>query len=232
MAAPYADVVALFEAWEQFGYPEDVGGVYSTDGSAERLTILLIGDTDGSREAEIRSMLEDDSTVTFEAGTYSEVRLQEINAEIADTYMTADSGIYSCGIGWGMDGGFGESGSELRVVVTVDEAGLEEYRTLFSDLYGEAVVVEEGEPPVLTMEEGMELATERPEAPAENDIYGDLAEGPVEAPQQEPSQTPPAPEEVPESDTPEDRSRTAMIIAPIALGAVAVCLVLLRKKKK
>ena len=186
MAAPYADISALFQYWEEFGYPEDVAGVYSTDGSPYNLTVMLIGDEDGSREAEIRAMLNDDSGATFEAGSYSQERLQQINDEITEFYMYEGSGIYGSGIGWGLEGGFGESGSEFRVVVTAEEDRVAEYQDIFSGVYGDAVVVEAGEPPVFTMEEEMQLATELPEAPAENDIHGDLAEGPVEAPQQEP----------------------------------------------
>lgn len=185
MAAPYADISALFQHWEQFGYPDYVAGVYSTDGSAYNLTVQLIGDEDGSREAEIRAMLNDDSEVTFEAGTYSHQRLLQIHQEITDGYMLEGSGVYACGIGWGMDGGFGESGKESRVVVTVDEARLEEYAAAFSGIYGDAVVVEAGGQPVLTMEEELELATELPEAPAEHDLYGDLTEEPIEAPQKD-----------------------------------------------
>ncbi len=185
MAAPYADISALFQHWEQFGYPEDVAGVYSTDGSAEHLTVQLIGDEDGSREAEIRAMLDDDSKVSFEAGSYSHQHLLQVHQEITDGYMLEGSGIYACGIGWGIDGGFGESGKESRVVVTVDEARLEEYTAALSDLYGDAVVLEAGGQPVLTMEEDLELAAELPAAPAEHDLYGDLTEDPVEAPQKD-----------------------------------------------
>lgn len=162
MAAPYADISALFQHWEQSGYPEDVAGVYSTDGSTYNLTVQLIGDKDGSREAEIRAMLNDDSGVRFEAGTYSHQRLLQIHEEITDAYLFEGSGLYACGIGWGMDGGFGESGKESRVVVTVDEARLEEYTAAFSGVYGDAVVVEAGEQPVLTTEEAAALTTAQP----------------------------------------------------------------------
>lgn len=172
MAAPYADISVLFEVWEEFGYPDDVGGVYSTDGSVDRLTVLLVGDEDGSREAEIRAMLNDDSEATFEASTYSYNRLLEIHQEVTGDYLFEDLEFHSCGIGWGQDGGFGESGHELRVVLTVDEARLEEYREMFSKVYGDAVVVEAGGPLELTTGDPTEpdaALTEESEAQSEGE---------------------------------------------------------------
>lgn len=239
MAAPYADISALFQHWEEFGYPEDVAGVYSTDGSAENLTVMLIGDNDGSREAEIRAMMNDDSGATFEAGSYSQERLQSIHDEITEFYMYEGSGIYGCGIGWGMDGGFGASGSEFRVIVTAEEDRVEEYRSMFSRIYGDAVVVEAGEPPVFTMEEEMQLATELPEAPAEHDLYGDLTDEPIEAPQKELTEAPAAEEAAPEiGQTPDDADASGMSTAAVLLIAGAVLIVaviaviVLRRKKK
>ena len=232
MAAPYADISALFQYWEEFGYPDDVAGVYSTDGSAYNLTVQLVGDEDGSREAEIRAMLNDDSEVTFESSTYSQERLQSINQEITEFYMYEGSGIYGSGIGWGLDGGFGESGSEFRVVVTVDETRLEEYRSIFSGIYGDAVVLEAGEPPVFTMEEELTLGSELPEAPQEHDLYGDLTEEPMEAPQKDVTEAQSAPQtEDPAADTGSGLT-TVLIIAGIVLAAAAICAVLWVVKKK
>lgn len=148
LAADFANVYELFVHWEQNGYPPDVAGVYSNDGSMENLTIQLIGDTDGSREAEIRAMLEDDSTVSFEAGTYSTADLQRIHEEIVDTYMSDPAnGIYSCGVGWSSEGGFGPGGNESRVVVTVAEDRYAELLAALVDAYGGAVYVEVGAQP-------------------------------------------------------------------------------------
>ncbi|MBE6932990.1 MAG: LPXTG cell wall anchor domain-containing protein [Ruminococcaceae bacterium] len=239
MAAPYADISALFQYWEEFGYPADVAGVYSTDGSAENLTVMLIGDNDGSREAEIRAMLNDDSGLTVEAGSYSQERLQSINQEISEFYMFEGSGIYGCGIGWGQDGGFGASGSEFRVVVTAEEDRVEEYRSMFSRIYDDAVVVEAGQPPVLTMEEELQLGTELPEAPEGHDLYGDLSEEPIEAPQKELTEGAAAEKAAPENgQTPGNADASGMSTATVLMivgGIVIVVLVvviLLRRKKK
>lgn len=67
--------------------------------------------------------------------------------------MGSDGKIYGVGVGWtSVDGvvtGFGESGKESRVVVSVDESVLTEYTDKFYELYGDMVVVEAGEAFVL-----------------------------------------------------------------------------------
>lgn len=138
----FANAVELMEYWGEVGYPDDVGSIYSTDGTANNLTIQLIGDTDGSRAAEIAAMLDDPGTVTFEAGLFSDHDLHAISENIRTELMPNDDGIKSCSVGWGKKGGFGVSGQELRVVVNVDEARVEEYAASLAQRYGEAVVVE------------------------------------------------------------------------------------------
>ncbi len=138
----FANAVELMEYWGEVGYPDDVGSIYSTDGTANNLTIQLIGDTDGSRAAEIAAMLDDPSTVTFEAGLFSDRDLHAISENIRTELMPNDDGIKSCSVGWGKKGGFGISGQELRVVVNVDEERVEEYAASLAQRYGEAVVVE------------------------------------------------------------------------------------------
>lgn len=241
-AAQYADVFELMTDWEMNGYPPDVAGICSTDGSADHITILLVGDDDGSRAAEISAMLEDPSTITFGVGSYTEAALQAIDAEICEEFINnnPDSGIFACGVGWGQNGGFGPGGNELRVVVDADPDRVEEYAGLFRERYGDAVVVEASERPQLESELDTELATELPEAAPENDIYGDLAEEPVAAPA-------PAEKEAsgePASDTgalpetgeaPSEMSTGVWIIvfaAAVALACVLVWLLRKRAKKK
>ena len=138
----FANAVELMEYWAEVGYPDDVGSIYSTDGTANNLTVQLIGDTDGSRAAEIAAMLDDPSTITFEAGLFSDQDLHAISENIKTELMPNDDGIKSCSVGWGKKGGFGVSGQELRVVVNVDAARVEEYAASMAQRYGEAVVVE------------------------------------------------------------------------------------------
>ena len=144
--AVYSDIYALYESWEQNGYPDYVAGVYSTDGSYDNLTVQLVGDTDGTLEDQLRSQLERDDSLTVEPGSYSYNRLLEIQDEIVQEYMLQGDGtIVGCGVGWGSDGGFGPSGKESRVVVTVRPENLDTLKEEFQSSYGAAVVVEPGE---------------------------------------------------------------------------------------
>ncbi len=226
LAAPmYKNIMELYQDWEQNGYPLYVSGVYSTDGSEDHLTVLLVKEAAEQAEAEIRAALEDDSTVSFEEGNYGFALLESINEEITRDYLNGSSGIYGCGIGWGSDGqGFGPSGRELRVILTVEESRLEEYQSLFAERYGEAVVVEQGAPIVL--ENSMERATELEQPSPENDLFGDLQEGPIAAPEK--SRT--------ERDEPASAglaARSLLLIAiPLVLAIAAAVLVLLLRRKK
>lgn len=234
MAETYANITELMSYWEQEGYPDDVAGLYSTDGSAENLTILLVGDADHSRENEIRAMLEDDSTVSFGIGLYTQSQLQTIKAEIVEGFLSDEaSGVYGCGVGWGNEGGFGTSGMELRVVVDVDEARVDEYTELFYQQYADAVVVEASEPPVAE-EEGT-LATELPE---EADAVLDVDGNPVEPDEaaENPAQTSEAPAEDTAGEaapTDSHAERIALIITLAVLLLVLIGVIvrgILRKK--
>lgn len=232
LAAEFANVYALFVHWDQNGYPSDVAGVYSTDGSTDHLTIQLIGDADGSREAEIRAMLDDDSTVTFEAGTYSEQELQHIHREIVDTYLSrADSGVYGCGVGWSAEGGFGPSGNESRVVVTVDESRYTELLAELVAAYGDAVFVEIGSPAVPVEQELPDQ--ELPEQPA--NIEAAMKDAAQDGTDEAAANAPAA--EALTSSTAQAASSaitSALCISLICLSAAAIILIvlLLRGKKR
>ncbi|KPU42460.1 hypothetical protein OXPF_42450 [Oxobacter pfennigii] len=148
----YSNIVELFEYWEQKGYPDYVGGVVSTDGSMNNLTVLLVND-DGTKEEQIRALLADHSGVSFGTAAYSHNAMKAVSEEITANYMGSGNKVYSVGIGWtSADGkvtGFGESRKESRVVVSVDESVLTEYKNKFYKLYGDMVVVEAGGAPIL-----------------------------------------------------------------------------------
>ena len=146
----YQDMAELFQYWEEYGYPNYVGGVFSTDQSMRQLTVLLAGD-DGTGENQILASLIDASCLSFGTAKYSYNALLAVNDEISYTMLTDDN-IYGTGVGWSSsrDGvhGFGESGKEFRVVVSVDESTLAEYNDKLHGLYGDTVVVEAGGPVV------------------------------------------------------------------------------------
>ena len=175
LAAQFANAYTLLQDWETNGYPDDVGSIYSTDGTPYNLTVQLVGDNFEARAEEIRAMLDDPSTISFEKGTYTDKQLHEISSEIADAYIKDGSGVQSVGVGWGSSGGFGASGKEMRVVVTADEdRAVDLYQELGSK-YGDAVVVEasKGKP---------ELTDDASEAPASEDQLISPAPANAEAP--------------------------------------------------
>lgn len=235
-AAQYANVMEMLTDWETNGYPADVGGIYSTDGSADHLTILLVGDVDHSREEELRAMLDDDSTVTFEAGIYSESELRVVKDEIADAFVgKADSGINSVGIGWGKDGGFGPSGMELRVVVTAEPDRVDEYAEMFYERYADAVVVEAGGKVDYSDEADLELATELPEEASQTPVIEDIeSEEDVTTLLDAADAEAPAGEtgEIPAEAPAEMNTGVWVIIFAALIAAAAVLVRLLRKNAK
>ncbi len=152
VSGKYENIVALYEHWETKGYPDYVGFVFSTDGSENNLTVLLVGD-DGTAEKQIRSMLISDSGLSFGSAKYSYNELRAIAEEISSDYLENNNLFYDIGVGWGGVGdgapGFGASGKEPRVVVGVDKSILTEYTKKFEKLYSDKVVLFKSEGLVL-----------------------------------------------------------------------------------
>ena len=146
-AETYANIDELYQHWFVTAMPEWVCSVTSTDGTKERLTVMV-----NSQDAaeQLAAMVEDESTMTVmvSADAYTHAQLMQVKEEIVDKYMMNASGepaIVSAGVGWAsIDGvvtGFGESGRETRVVVGVLEKHADEYRELFRKQYGDMVYV-------------------------------------------------------------------------------------------
>ncbi len=141
-AAQYATAADLFTAWEQSGYPDYVAGVYSADGGPA-LVIQLVAGYEDQADA-LQSMV--DETLTLEFGAvYSHNELTRISHEIVEQYMGGDSPVVGCGVGWRSVDGFGESGTESRVIVSVLTEHAQAYADQFYAAYGDAVVVESSE---------------------------------------------------------------------------------------
>jgi hypothetical protein len=114
-----------------YGYPDDIGGVYSADGSVGNLGVLVVNPSP-ERTAEL---LEIFSEVTPCKYSYNELML--VHQEIV-ALMGPESLIYGCGIG----GFHGPSGKEFRVTVSVDESAFDRYTAEFAALYGDMTHVE------------------------------------------------------------------------------------------
>ena len=141
-AEKYPNMLALLEHWEEVGFPDDVGSIYSTDGTMDNFTVQIVGDDIEARAEEIRALLADPDSVTFEQGQFTDKQLHEVSAEIREQYMTEGSGITNVTAGWGRSGGFGPSGQEMRVVVSADEDKVIELAQTLGQRYGDAVIVQ------------------------------------------------------------------------------------------
>ena len=167
LAAQFANAYTLLQDWEENGYPDDVGSIYSTDGTPYNLTVQLVTDDFEARADEIRAMLDDPSTISFEKGTYTDKQLHEISSEIADAYVKEGTGVQSVAVGWGSNGkGFGASGKEVRVVVKVDDEKAIDLAQELGQKYGEAVFVEVSREDPEPMEEAEPAEEAEPEEEA------------------------------------------------------------------
>ncbi len=136
--------------WETNGYPDDIGGVFY-DQETGRMTILLVNPSIG-RETELSEII---PGVAFLPSVYSYNELLAVQDAITKEMMAQpdeEAMIYSAGIGFtaidGMITGFGESGKEFRVVVSVDQSVFEETADRLYQRYGDMVYVEAGTAPV------------------------------------------------------------------------------------
>ena len=219
-AEKYADMFALLEHWEDVGYPDDVGSIYSTDGTYGNFTVQLVTDDLEAREAEIRAMLVDSSTVTFELGQFTDKQLHQISQEIRDEYMVEGSGITNVNTGWGSGGGFGPSGQELRVVVTAEEDKLIELAQTLGQRYGDAVIVQPSKK--------TETAEDEPEA--ETSAQSEAASEPSQQTVTPPTDTDPGMNEG-SGKISEKTESTILSVTFIALGALAGFLIVFLRRK-
>jgi hypothetical protein len=141
----------LLSDWEANGYPDDIGGVFY-DQETGRMTILLARPGGAEREKALKALIPGIEVLPC---AYSYNELLRVQNEITKEMSAQPAGkvtIYSAGIGYTtIDGkvtGFGESGKEFRVVVTVDESVYQETADRLYALYGDKVYVETGKAPV------------------------------------------------------------------------------------
>jgi hypothetical protein len=140
----------ILSGWDENGYPDDIGGVFY-DQDTGKTTILLVNPS-VERENELTALM---PGVAFLPSAYSYNELLAVQKDITNEMISQPAGeavIYSAGIGFTMiDGqltGFGESGKEFRVVVSVDESVYAETVNRYRELYGDMVYVEPGTAPI------------------------------------------------------------------------------------
>jgi len=141
--------VNILMQWEKEGYPEDIGGFYY-DYTAGSYGVLVV-DPSPQRMTELREVFGGYAVITPCKYSYNE--LLQVQREITEImFSNTDSGIYGCGIGWTSTGrdvhGFGESGKEFRVTISVDESVFDHYNTGFANRYDDRVFVVEAAYPI------------------------------------------------------------------------------------
>jgi len=139
----------LYALWDIYGYPDDVGGLFY-DSDTGMMGFLLVDPTP-ERIAELRRLAIVD--IVIYTSKYSWNELLRVQAEITALMVQdfnigeniPDSGIYFTGTGWtstdGVVHGFGENRREMRVTVGVAESMYDHFNALFTELYGDMVVV-------------------------------------------------------------------------------------------
>ncbi len=222
-AEKYPNMLALLEHWEEVGFPDDIGSIYSTDGTADNFTVQIVGGDIEARAEEIRAMLADPDSVTFEEGQFTDKQLHEISAEIREQYMTEDSGITNVTAGWGRSGGFGPSGQEMRVVVSADEDRVIELAQELGRRYGDAVIVQPS-----SMDQTQADPNEAVGEPDPNESASEPSQqliSPAPATDTDPGMNEGS------SHISEETERTVLSITFIALGALAAFLIIFFRRK-
>lgn len=157
----------LFTDWEMNGYPDNIGHVaYNSDAGKYVIGIVDINEASVN---EIKAKLPNTNNIVFEDASYSYNDLLKIQNKIANDSQEVKE-VYSMGLGWAtIDGqvrGFGESGHEFRVVVSLDETIYDEYTGKYKSEYGDMVYTEVGIGPAVLDDLG--LAEDRQIATSDN----------------------------------------------------------------
>lgn len=136
--APFRTAYDLYVWWEKNNAcPDYVTGVWSTDGSAENLTIAVQDTEEGRRgKEEILAAVAKDGTVTFASQEYSRNYLRRVQEEILPLFE-ADCGLVSAGV-HDMD-------NRLHLGILTARKGDPKTEAMLADLraqYGDIFVIE------------------------------------------------------------------------------------------
>ena len=134
-AAQFQDANWLYADWEMNGYPDDIGGVYSYDGDATHLCVLIVGRTP-EREEEIRASLEDSETLQFGDATHPYTDVIALRDEI-EASCFSDERYGMTGLGVTVN----EAKTDFVVSAYVTADRYEEAAVLLGEKYGDMVEV-------------------------------------------------------------------------------------------
>lgn len=142
-------IMELYGEWETNGYPDNIGHVVYDDISDKYVVGLV--DSNEAAIKEIEARLSSSEDVIFEKATYSYNQMLKVQNEITEQMQGQE--IFGIGLGWTtIDGevrGFGESGHEMRIVLTTSEDSYDNYVEMYQSEYGDMVYVEVGSPAVV-----------------------------------------------------------------------------------
>lgn len=134
----------LFLYWTEHGYPDYVGGVWSTDGSVRNMTVSLV---DSSAQSEILELIENDDTVKFETASYSRNELMALQKEL-DMYFDRGVGLFSTSLD--------DIGNAVTLGLDLDNEtdAMREFMDMCTERYGGMVKFENSGKPMIEIEGG------------------------------------------------------------------------------
>lgn len=152
----YATAGEMYNAWYMGDrmalspYPENVCGVWSSDGGTDNLTVAVTDDEAGERAKEkILASVADDSTLTFTTQKYSHMELMKVHSDI--TYYLENYSGEEIGVaGWGIY----EMDNKVHVDIIMSKPGAEDFMRWGYKNFGDKIMFESVDGyPVPTAEE-------------------------------------------------------------------------------
>ena len=157
--AKFANAAELVQSWDEgsvpeadayyaaAGFPDYVCGVWTNSGEADHLVIrVLPGEIGEKGKAEILSLIEDDDSVSFVTQQIPYEKLMDIMNDLTGQ-MKQIPGFYACGI---LD-------DKNCVIASVElespSPGLQKIMQYCTEVYGSAVIFEQGSPVVPTTDD-------------------------------------------------------------------------------
>ena len=131
----YKNAYELWASWDRT-YPDYVAGVWSTDGTVERLTFALVEGAGEKEKEELLSRIEDKDSLSFAEGyRYSYAELRSVQAELT-AYLGDGTGAVGIGVY--------EGENRVHIDINTDNPGAEAFMRMCRETYGEMIVFEGG----------------------------------------------------------------------------------------
>lgn len=132
---PYENAYELWVSWDR-AYPDFVAGVWSTDGTVERLTFALVEGAGEAEKEEILSWIRDKDSVSFAEGyRYSYAELRSLQEELTP-YLGDGTGAFGVGVY--------EGENRVHIDINTDNPGAEAFMRMCRETYGDMIVFEGG----------------------------------------------------------------------------------------